>query len=143
MYTIEEIDGEERANEISRFNSLAPETFPLLKPNHLTDGHWWLVYHNEIQEPVAFAGLVEMQPFHRVGYFKRCYVMPDHVGHGLQLRLMFVREVKARELGYTQIVSECSPDSHSNHNFRRAGFEMVCPEQIWGKPGSIYWGKML
>ncbi|CAN0424216.1 unnamed protein product [Phaeothamnion confervicola] len=56
---------------------------------------------------------------------------------------MFVREVKARDLGYTQIVSECSEDSHSNLNFRRAGFEQVQPEQIWGIPGSIYWSKTL
>lgn len=143
MYIIEEIDGEEHSNEINSFNAMAPEVFPVLKSHHHTDGHWWFAYHEETGKPVAFAGLVTFEPFNRVAYFKRCYVLPDHVGHGLQLRLMFVREVKARELGYHQIVSECSEDSHSNPNFRRAGFEQVDPEQPWGKSGSIYWRKYL
>lgn len=140
-YRIEEVDGEQYANQIHRLNSLEPKIFPSLATSHLTDGHWWFVYQDG--GVVAFAGLVTFEPFPRVAYFKRCYVMPDHVGHGLQLRLMFVREVKARELGYHQIVSECSEDSHSNLNFRRADFEQVYPEQPWGKPGSIYWRKYL
>ncbi len=143
MYEIVEVDGEEYADVINRFNALAPETFPALAVSHLTDGHWWLVYHGDDDDPVAFAGMVTFEPFRKVAYFKRCYVTPDNWGHGLQLRLMFVREVKARELGYTQIVSECAADSHSNLNFRRAGFEQTEPEQPWGKPGSIYWAKTL
>ncbi len=139
----EDVDGSdpETATTLRRFNSLAPETFPPLTDRHLESGHWWFTYHGE--DPVAFAGMCDMEPFHKVCYLKRCYVLPDHVGHGLQLRLMFVREVKAREIGYKQIVSECSEDSHSNLNFRRAGFEQVVPEQPWGKPGSVYWAKTL
>lgn len=142
-YRIEEVDGSDIdiAETIRRFNKMAPELFPPLTESHLTDGHWWFVYLDK--EPVAFAGLVTFEPFSRVGYFKRCYVLPDHVGRGLQLRLMYVRETKARELGYHQIVSECAEDSHSNPNFRRAGFEQVEPEQPWGKPGSVYWRKYL
>lgn len=143
MYLIEEVDGSDPdiAKTLHHFNSLAPELFPLLEEHHL-NGHWWFVYHEDIDEPVAFAGLMDSQ-LHKIAYFKRCYVLPDHVGHGLQLRLMFVREVKARELGYAQIVSECAGDSHSNPNFRRAGFEMFSPEQPWGKPGDVYWRKTL
>lgn len=141
MYQIREVDGEQYADEIHRFNSLAPKTFPSLATSHLTDGHWWFVYQGEVA--VAFAGLVTFEPFPRVAYFKRCLVLPDHVGHGLQLRLMYLREAKARELGYHQIVSECAESSHSNPNFRRLGFEQIFPEQPWGKPGDIYWGKFL
>lgn len=141
-YLIEEVDGSDPdiAKTLHHFNSLAPELFPELSESHLLDGYWWLVYHGD--EPVAFAGLVSFE-IGNVSYFKRCYVLPDHVGHGLQLRLMFVREVKARELGYAQIVSECAGDSHSNPNFRRAGFEQFEPEQKWGKPGDVYWRKTL
>lgn len=143
MYEIREVDGSdaEIATVIRRFNAMAPELFPTLSDHHLSDGYWWLAYHGD--DAVAFAGLVPFEPFTGVGYFKRCYVMPDHVGRGLQLRLMFVREVKARDLGYSQIVSECSADSHSNPNFRRAGFETFEPEQPWGKPASVYWRKVL
>jgi GNAT superfamily N-acetyltransferase len=143
MYLIEEADGSEPSTAaiLNHFNSLAPEIFPPLTERHLESGHWWLVYHGD--DAVAFAGMVPFEPCAKACYLKRCYVLPDHWGHGLQLRLMFVREVKARELGYTQIVSECSEDSHSNLNFRRAGFEQCWPEQPWGKPGSVYWSKVL
>lgn len=144
MYIIEEVDGSDPAiaATLRRFNSLAPEVFPPLSEHHLSDGYWWLVYHGDESEPVAFAGMVSFEPFN-VGYLKRCYVLPDHVGHGLQLRLMFVREVKARDLCYDQIVSECAADSHSIPNFRRAGFEQIDPEQKWGAAGSVFWRKVL
>jgi GNAT superfamily N-acetyltransferase len=144
-YIIEEVDGSDPAiaTELRRFNAMSPpELFPDLSDHHLESGYWWLVY-NSVDEAVAFAGMVPNEPHKGEAYFKRCYVRPDDVGHGLQLRLMFVREVKARELGYKQIVSECSEHSYSNLNFRRAGFEQVFPEQPWGAPGSVYWSKTL
>ncbi len=141
MYRILEVDGEQHADEIHLFNSYAPKIFPSLATHHLTDGHWWFAYQDK--EPVAFAGLVTFEPFPRVAYFKRCLVLADHVGHGLQLRLMYLREAKSRELGYHQIVFECSEDSHSNLNARRSNFQQIFPEQPWGKPGDIYWSKFL
>lgn len=144
-YEIVEVDASDPAivDLLNAFNDLAPEIFPPLKARHFETGYWWIVYHGML--PVAFAGLVPMEPF-GAGYCKRCFVAPDHVGHGLQLRLLFVREVKSRELGYTHLVSECAPDSHSIANFRRAGFERMTEEDIeqpWGKPGAIYWVKKL
>src|SRR4051812_26055610 len=99
-YIIEEVDGSDPgiAATLHAFNRLAPEIFPVLDRHHLENGYWWLTYHGD--DAVAFAGMVDMEPFQKVCFFKRCYVLPDHVGRGLQLRLMFVREVKARELGY-------------------------------------------
>ena len=145
MYTIEEVDGIEEEATIRRMNGLCPDIFPELEPHHIEDGYWWLTYHNEIREPVAFAGMVSMSPFANVCYFKRCLVLPDHVGHGLQLRMLFTREVRARDLGYEQLISECSEHSHSNLNFRRANWEQVAPEQPWqpNNPGTVYWSKTL
>lgn len=141
-YRIQEVDGEEHADELNRFNRMDPETFPPLDERHLTDGFWWFVYLDD--EPVAFAGLVAMHPFPGVGYLKRAYVLPDHRGHGLQLRLMTTRELKARELGWSLLVSECRAlNGHSAANFCRAGFARVDPEQRWGAPQSIYWAKAL
>src|SRR3954469_20612548 len=107
-YIIEEVDGEEHSSEIDGFNAMAPEVFPVLKSHHHTDGHWWFAYHEETGKPVAFAGLVDFQ-LHKIAYFKRCWVAPEHRGRGdLQFRFLTTREVKARELGYAQIVTECS-----------------------------------
>lgn len=142
MYDIVEVDGSDPdiAKTLHHFNSLAPELFPELSESHLLDGYWWIVYHGD--EPVAFAGLVSFE-IGNVSYFKRCYVLPDHRGRDLQIRLMAIREFKARELRYFQIVSECAATSRSNANFRRRHFEMFDPEQPWGKPGDIYWRKTL
>ena len=142
-YEIREVDSSDPAmiEIINAFNRCEPEIFPELQDRHFENGHWWLVYHGVT--PIAFAGLCPMEPFRGVAYFKRAWVSGDHVGHGLQLRLMFTREIRARQLGYTSIVSECAPDSHSIPNFRRAGFEMCSPEQPWGKPGAVYWVKHL
>lgn len=140
-YQIHEVDGIEHQETIVRFNSLVPVIFPILTINHLTDGFWWIAFLDD--EPVAFAGLVENVPFKGVGYFKRCHVMPDHHGHGIQFRMMMARELKARQLGWTQLVSEChASNNHSANNFRRAGFEQVWPEQPWARD-SIYWAKAL
>jgi L-amino acid N-acyltransferase YncA len=143
-YEIHEVDASAPiiAGMIHRFNSRVQEWPPLLK-HHLENGFWWLAFIDEAF-PIAFAGLVPFEPFPNIGYMKRCYVAPDHHGHGLQFRMMCARELKARQLGWTQLVSECRADnSYSAANFRRAGFERCDPEQCWGEPGSIYWVKNL
>lgn len=144
MHVIREVDGGdlEIAATLHRFNGMAPEMFPDLQLRHLESGYWWLVYFGE--DPVAFAGMTPMEPFPNVGYLKRAYVLPDHRGHDLQLRLMITRETKARQIGWTMLVSECGQNNGpSARNFARAGYEVVEPEQRWGAPRSIYWAKRL
>lgn len=135
---ITEVDGLAFADIIFHLNSLVLE-WPELQPRHYKDGHWWLAYLED--KPVAFAGLVPFLP--NIGYLKRCLVMPGHNGHGLQFRLMKARELKAKQLGWTHIVSDCREDNHySAGNFLKAGFEQFEPEQLWEK-NSIYWIKSL
>ncbi len=144
-YRIEEVDGSDPdvAETLRRFNAMAPEIFPPLTEHHLEDGYWWLVYHTELPDPVAFCGYVTFDPFIETAYLKRAYCMMDHVGHGIQLCTLYTRETHARAAGYTRIVTECAEDSHSNLNLRRAGYEMFEPEQKWGAPRSNYWRKAL
>lgn len=140
-YELHEVDGVTFAETLAGLNRLVPE-WPELQTRHFENGYWWIAYHGG--EIVAFAGLVPMTPFVGYGYLKRCYVKPDHYGHGLQFRMMVAREVKARQLEWTHLVSEClSTNSFSSGNFRRAGFSVCEPEQKWGEPGSVYWVKEL
>jgi GNAT superfamily N-acetyltransferase len=144
IYSIREVDARNHlaAETIHRFNRLAPDVFPDLESRHLDNGYWWLAWLDG--EPIAFAGLVLFEPFPQIGYCKRCYINPDHRGHGLQLRLLVTREIRARQLGWTHLISECSArNHHSSANFRRAGFEQCEPEQRWGVPDSIYWIKQI
>jgi len=139
MYEIAEVDGIQNREALEAFNALDPY-FPPLQERHFTDGYWWLVYGDE---PVAFAGMVPFHPVMNMGYLKRCFVKPNHHGHGLQFRLMRAREAKARQLGWTHLVSEClEANTYSAANFRRAGFVQTFPEQPWAKD-SIYWLKEL
>lgn len=143
-YRIVEVDGSNHlaAETIHRFNRLSPDVFPELESRHLENGYWFVAYHEG--EVVAFAGMVPFEPFPNIAYLKRAYVLPDHRGHGLQLRLMVTREVKAQQLGWTHLVSECSAsNTASARNFARAGFERCDPEQKWGASNSIYFVKRL
>jgi GNAT superfamily N-acetyltransferase len=130
--------------QICRFNSMAPDTFPALQDRHFERGHWWLAYPLGQSEPVAFAGMVPFEPFPLVGYLKRAFVLPAARGHRLQLRLLEEREAKARQLGWTLLVSECGPDNRASAaNFAKAAFQTFEPEQRWGAPNSLYWKKDL
>lgn len=140
MYSLTEVDGVANADVLHQFNSLIDE-WPPLRANHITDGYWWIAYLED--EPVAFAGIVPFEPFPNVAYLKRCLVKPDHHGHGLQFRMLMARELKARQLGWTTLVSECRDDNlWSAANFRKAGFSRCEPEQSWAA-NSIFWVKYL
>jgi GNAT superfamily N-acetyltransferase len=144
-YSIREVAGSdaETAETIHHFNSLAKECFPVLKPHHLNNGFWWLVFPADHIAPIAFAGLVPFSPFQNIGYLKRGYVKPEHRGYGLQLRLLFAREAKAKQLGWTQLVSEChETNSWSSSNFMKAGYRQTEPEQPWAA-NSVFWVKTL
>ena len=139
-YEINEVDGILNRETLEAFNALDPY-FPPLEDRHFVNGFWWLV-HKET-DLVAFAGLVPFVPVEKYGYLKRCLVKPGHFGHGLQFRLMCVRETKARQLGFTHLVSEClEENTYSAANFRRAGFVQTFPEQPWAKD-SLFWLKKL
>lgn len=138
-YLIREVSGREHRDTLINFNAMNP-AFPLLQDRHF-DGYWFFAYWNEI--PVAFAGLVEMFPFPRVGYLKRCYVDPSHRGQGLQQKLLYHRELKAVDLGWMCLVADVDENnSHSNLNFEQCDYERTNPEQPWAKD-SLYWAKNL
>ena len=142
-YRIEEVDGEQHADTINRFNALDPATFPPLKLHHLTHGFWFFMMHEETA--IAFAGMVPFfEPDDGIGYMKRAYVLPDHRSRGLQLLLLTARETRARQIGWRMLVSECAGDNRASaSSFFRAGFAQFEPDQPWGKPGDIYWRKTL
>lgn len=140
-YHITEVDPSHpiAAEAIHAFNAMDP-AFPSLMARHFTAGFWWLVYFEGA--PVGFAGLTPMVPFANVGYLKRAYVLPAHRGHGLQRRLLSIREDKARRLGWNLLVSECAADNRwSADNFAKARYTAFEPEQKWGAADSIYWKK--
>ena len=139
-YIVREVDATFHAiaDVLHSFNALGPE-WPPLEDKHLRNGHWWLAYSTQRMLPVAMAGMVPFEPFSHIGYMKRCYIKTDARGEGLQLRLLFERIHKARELGWSMIVSECAAvNSYSASNFIRAGFVQCEPEQKWARQDDLY-----
>ena len=141
-YSIREVDAtdEDIADTIHHFNRQTKE-FPKLTEEELDVGYWWLAYLGK--EPVGFAGMVPSNQWRNVGYFKRAGVDPKHRGNGLQIRLMRVRINKAKALGYSHLISECTDTVYSANNFIKAGFKIYEPSHPWAFKNSIYWIKKL
>lgn len=121
------------------------DTAPLAELDY---GAWWLIYPFKsgfmFQMPVAFAGIVPASLGNGIGYLKRAGVLKDHCGHGLQRRLIRMREAYARKQGWHTIVTETSPDNiPSANNLIKAGYKIYEPETKWGVKGAIYWRKPL
>jgi GNAT superfamily N-acetyltransferase len=137
-YRIREVDGFEEGDTLAELHGL---TFlDEAKVPSFEEGHWWLCYRD--RKPVAFAGLVP-SVFPKSGYFTRVGVVPEHSGHGLQLRFMRVLERRARANGWGMIVSDTTDNVRSANNFIRAGYRLFEPELKWAFPHSLYWRKHL
>ena len=142
-YEIREVDATDPAiaQVLHDFNALEPRYFPPLSHKHFSEGYWWIVYH--CSEAVAMCGLVPNIPFEWCGYLKRCYVVPEHRGNGLQERLIGIRELKAKDLGWEMLVTDCHHDNKASYNsLCRKGYSITHPEQPWSA-NSIYFAKRL
>lgn len=144
-YTIMKVDGVERAADIRAFNKMFPKDFLPLKDHHLENGCWWLVYPDDSNKIVGFAGMVPFTPFARYGYLKRAAILPDHRGRGLQKLLLEYREMAARDsTDWTTLVSSTHISNiASSNNFISAGYKLFEPERPWEGKDNIYWIKEL
>jgi GNAT superfamily N-acetyltransferase len=145
MYRIKEVDAsaDEVAEIIRAFNSDPESKFPDLTDAEL-DGancYWWIAYCDK--EPVGFAGMVPSRQWANVGYLKRAGVSPAHRGRGLQLRFFRVREKRAKQIGWSHLISETTDTIYSANNFIRAGYRLYEPQKPWAFQRSLYWIKQI
>jgi GNAT superfamily N-acetyltransferase len=77
------------------------------------------------------------------GYFNRVGVLQEHHGLGLQLRLMRAMESRARNNGWSCLVSDTTDNLASANNFIRAGYRLYRPQHPWAWPNTLYWRKSL
>lgn len=96
-------------------------------------GDWWIAYdHNK--SPVAFAGLWAALTTPGAGYLCRSGVLPSGRGHGLQRRLIKVREKEARRKRWTALLSDVDPgNAPSMNNLYACGFRAFTPSKPWMK----------
>lgn len=109
----------------------------------LTVGYWWLVRDVETKETVAFAGLTPASYDANTGYLKRVGVLKEARGHGLQKRLLRVRERKARKLGWFTLLTDTTDNPPSANSLIAGGFKIFDPSYRWAFGHSIYWKKEL
>ena len=138
-YRIREIDGGDNADILTELHS---QCFGSEAPQADYDiGHWWLAYYEK--EPIGFAGLTPSQFTSYCGYLKRAGVLPEHRGHGLQRRLVRVRESRARKNGWSRIVTDCTDNPASANNLFKAGYRMFTPKAPWFRESTLYWIKSI
>jgi GNAT superfamily N-acetyltransferase len=140
-YRIREVDGDDddtaltlhALHEIVLHNAAPPITPEV--------GWWWLAYADDLA--VAFAGFQASAREPTLGYLCRSGVVKPHRGHGLQLRLIKVRENKARKLGMTGMVTDTYDNPASSNSLIRAGYKLYRPQFPWAFKEGLYWQKDL
>jgi GNAT superfamily N-acetyltransferase len=139
MYRIREVDGqdEEVVETLAELHRLT--FFDSARIPEFDYGHWWLAFEEAL--PIAFAGVVPSTHACNAGYFARVGVLRKHCGRGLQLRLMRAMESRARNNGWSCVVSDTTDNIASANNFIRAGYRLYQPQHPWAWPNTLYWRK--
>jgi GNAT superfamily N-acetyltransferase len=142
MYYIRSVDGSE-ADTYDTLRGLHTEVFadsaPQIDPS---EGFWWIAYGPR-GEAAGFAGMSPSEAVSNAGYMSRAGVLKEHRGHGLQLRLIRVRERAARKMGWQLLRTDTTGNVPSSNNLIKAGFRMFKPEVPWGFDSTLYWHKAL
>lgn len=106
-------------------------------------GAWWLVYKVGGKDPMGFGGIVPSTLGPGYAYLKRSGILPDHRGHGLQRRLIAIRERWARKEGFHTVVTDTCDNTPSANNLIRSGYFLFEPKPLWGLKGGLYFKKPL
>jgi GNAT superfamily N-acetyltransferase len=117
------------------------ETMPYDEIIDPADGYWWLMRKGT--HPAAFLGMTKVDDMPNAGYIARVGVLSEFRGKGLQKHLMRVAERRARQLGWTRLISTTLNNPPSANSFIACGYKTYEPAGPWGYTGTIYWFKDL
>lgn len=107
------------------------------------NGHWWIGWEQRSATPAAFCGVTPSSLGHGIAYFKRAGVVHGHQGHGLQRRMIRMRERRARLLGFHTVVTDTTDNWRSANNLIAEGYRLWAPSIPWAFPHTLYWRKAL
>lgn len=105
-------------------------------------GYWWIVSAFDGEE-AGFCGLRPSYTVPNAGYLIRAAVLEAHRGHGLQKKMVRIREAKARKLGWTLLRTDTTDNVHSSNNLMNMGYRLFEPAHKWAFDHSLYWTKTL
>jgi GNAT superfamily N-acetyltransferase len=106
-----------------------------------SNGTYWIGY--EADKPVAFCITAPSVSWADTVYLGRSGVMPSHRGHGLQKRMISIRERWARRKGYVWCITDTADNPASANSLISRGYRMFEPSKPWGLNCSVYWRKKL
>lgn len=102
------------------------------------EGSRWWVVEDEDGHAVGFSGLRHMYG-DRV-FLCRSGVRVEHRGHGLQRRMIRVRERAARAQDMKRVVTYTDKNNvHSSNNLIACGYQLYRPADEWGCAHALYW----
>jgi len=105
------------------------------------DGWWWIGYDGEF--PVAFCGMKESKRFSNGVYMSRSGVTYYYRGHGLQKKMLRIRERFAKNNGYEWAFSDTTDNPASANSLIACGYKLYDPSIAYGLDTTIYWRKLL
>lgn len=115
--------------------------FPDCKPYPKEFSHWWLAFHEG--EPVGFSGL-HIYKDCGTAFLCRAGVIKQYRGHGLQKRMIRVRDAYARKSGVNRIISYVAYGNVASANsLISCGYKLYIPKWEWGVGGCYYFQKIL
>lgn len=123
---------------------LDQECFPSDHRPVLENSLWWVVWRGK--EPVGYAGLrvCENAQNKGLGFLSRAGVLREHRGRGLQRRLIRAREMEARALGLTDLVTYVALwNCPSLNSLVACGYRFYRPADKWGGKEAVYLRKRL
>jgi GNAT superfamily N-acetyltransferase len=135
-FRIEEIDdphNDLRLLELQK--KTLPGDWPLVPEKGST---FWIAFAG--RKPVAFASLSPLHAEKDCGHLSRCGVLKAFRGKGLQKQLIAARVKKAKEEGWTHVVSDTRAwNSPSINSLIASGFRSYIPKRPWMASGTCYW----
>lgn len=102
---------------------------------------YWLVW-TECYDPVGYCALTIVDA--EIVFMSLCGLFPEARGHGLQKRMLTVREKWARRKGYKIVITyTLRSNPHSYENLIKKGYMLFEPEYPWVKGDVYYFRKEL
>lgn len=136
-FTIKKVDLRVPANQTT-LSFLQKKILPADTPYKTDRGHWWIAYAED-GKPVGFAGMVRSTNWTDTGYFCRAGVLSGYTGHGLQKRLIKVRLVQAKKMGWNWCITDTTDNPASSNSLISCGFRVYTPANPWSFKNAIYW----
>ena len=136
-FKIKKVDLRVPANQ-TILTFLQKKILPEDTPYQTDRGHWWVAYA-ECGKPVGFAGLVRSTRWTDTGYLCRAGVLDGFTGHGLQKRLIKVRQMQARKLNWNWLITDTTNNPPSSNSLISCGFRVYSPGNPWSFKNAIYW----